>query len=42
MDEQVNTELIVIPTPDESSDGLSGDYEGGGGFKPTVPQKEEG
>ncbi len=37
VDEQVNTDLIVIPTPDESSDVLSGDYEGGGGFKPTVP-----
>ncbi len=37
-EEQIDTNLIVIPTPDNSQEGLVGDYEGGGGFKPTVPE----
>ena len=39
-DEQINTELIVIPTPDNKDDEVSGDYEGGGSFKPQSPTED--
>jgi len=40
-DEQVNTDLIVIPNNKGESDGISGDYEGGGSFKPALPDYNE-
>ncbi len=40
-DEQVNTDLIVIPDKDESRGELSGDYEGGDTFRPTLPDYKE-
>lgn len=42
VDEQVNTDLIVIPTPDKNEDISQGDYEGGGSFKPQAPVEDIG